>query len=208
MLIGYARVSTKDQNEARQIAALEAVGCEKIFMDKKSGKNFDRAEYNKMKKLLRFGDVLFVGDLSRFGRNKEEILAEWADLQTKEIDIVVMNMPILDTRKYKDLPGVQKLVSDLVLTILAWVVDDDRKRILESQRQGIAIAKAAGRYKGRPKKYTEDHAAMQHALELFEDGVKSPQQIQEITHVSRTAMYKRAKELGIKRKKRGVERSD
>ncbi|RQW65337.1 recombinase family protein [Listeria sp. SHR_NRA_18] len=203
MLVGYARVSTKEQNEARQMAALEEAGCEKIYMDKKSGKNFDRLEYNKMKKFLRFGDVLIVEDLSRFGRNKEEILAEWTSLQEKEVDIVILNMPILDTRKYKDLPGIQKLVSDLVLTILAWVVDDDRKRILESQRQGIAIAKAAGKYNGRPKKYTDDHAAMQHALELFEDGIKTNQEIQAITQVSRTAMYKRAGELGIKRKKRG-----
>ncbi|MBC1920484.1 recombinase family protein [Listeria booriae] len=201
MLIGYARVSTKEQNEARQLTPLKQAGCEKIFIDKESGRNFNRTEYNKMKKLLRFGDVLFVEDLARFGRNKEEILDEWANFQKQEIDIVILNMPILDTRKYRDLPGIQKLVSDLVLTILSWVVDEERKRILEHQRQGIAIAKAAGKYKGRPVKYTENEPSMSHALELYEKGIKSIDEITKITSVGRSTLYRKVRELGIKRKK-------
>src|SRR5690625_1036713 len=106
-----------------------------------------------MREKLRFGDVLVVHDLSRFGRNKEEIRDEWESLIKEEIDIVVLNMPILDTRKYKDLEGVGQLISDLVLTLLSWMVEEERERIRSAQREGIEIAKKQGKYRGRKKKY-------------------------------------------------------
>src|SRR5699024_4358296 len=106
MIIGYARVSSADQNLKRQINELEKFGCNKIFTEKQSGRNFkERSVFNEMRSKLRFGDVLVVHDLSRFGRNKEEIRDEWESLIKDEIDIVVLNMPILDTRKYKNLEG-------------------------------------------------------------------------------------------------------
>lgn len=156
MIIGYARVSTKEQNLDRQIKDLEDYGCEKIFLEKQSGKNFNRPIYQNMRSKLRFGDVLVVHDLSRFGRNKDEIRNEWKAIIDEEIDIVVLNMPILDTRKYKELPGVGQLVSDLVLTLLSWMVEEERQRITQAQREGIAIAKTKGKFKGRPMKYHEN----------------------------------------------------
>ncbi len=156
MIIGYARVSSKDQNLARQVKELESYGCERIFEEKHSAKDFVRPVFGEMRSKLRFGDVLVVHDLSRFGRNKEEIKSEWAALIAEEIDIVVLNMPILDTRKYKELEGVGKLVSDIVLTLLSWMVEEERNRIRSAQREGIEIAKAKGKFKGRPVKYKED----------------------------------------------------
>lgn len=156
MIIGYARVSSSDQNLDRQLKDLKEFGCEKIFTDKQSGKDFLRPSYKEMREKLRFGDVLVVHDLSRFGRKKQEIKNEWEKLVDEEIDIVVLNMPILDTRKYRELEGVGQLVSDLVLTLLSWMVDEERNRIKTAQREGIEIAKARGIYKGRKVKYSSE----------------------------------------------------
>ncbi|MFD1708924.1 recombinase family protein [Siminovitchia sediminis] len=154
MIIGYARVSSKDQNLARQVEELEEFGCEKIFTEKKSGNSFkERAIYYNMRKKLRFGDVLVVHDLSRFGRNKQDIKDEWESLMKDDIDIVVLNMPILDTRKYKELKGVGQLITEIVLSLLSWMVEEERERIRTAQREGIEIAKKKGKYKGRKKKY-------------------------------------------------------
>ncbi|OCX64161.1 recombinase [Lysinibacillus sp. AR18-8] len=153
MIFGYARVSSVDQNLDRQLKELEAFGCEKIYSEKKSGKDFARSVYGEMRSKMRFGDVLVVHDLSRFGRNKQEILNEWKQITEDEIDIVVLNMPILDTRKYKELAGVGQLVSDLVLTLLSWMVEEERNRIKTAQSEGIAIAKERGAFKGKPRKY-------------------------------------------------------
>lgn len=154
MIIGYARVSSSSQNLARQVSELEEFGCDKIFEEKQSGKNFkDRPVYQALKSKLRFGDVLVVHDLSRFGRSKQEIKDEWEALIKEEIDIVVLNMPILDTRKYKELEGVGQLVSEIVLSLLSWMVDEERNRIRLAQREGIEIAKKQGKFKGRKRKY-------------------------------------------------------
>lgn len=153
MIFGYARVSSQEQNLDRQVKELEAYGCEKIYTEKKSGKNFDRPVYKEMRSKLRFGDVLVVHDLSRFGRNKEEIRDEWKVLIQEEVDLVVLNMPILDTRKYRELEGVGQLVSDLVLTLLSWMVEEERNRIRTAQREGIEIAKEKGKFKGGARKY-------------------------------------------------------
>ncbi|WP_275670702.1 recombinase family protein [Neobacillus notoginsengisoli] len=125
-----------------------------MFEEKQSGKNFlERKVYHEMRSKMRFGDVLVVHDLSRFGRNKQEIKEEWEKLVEDEIDIVVLNMPILDTRKYKELEGIGQLVSDLVLMLLSWMVDEERERIKTAQREGIEIAKKEGKFRGGEKKY-------------------------------------------------------
>ncbi|MFE7064583.1 recombinase family protein [Sutcliffiella sp. NPDC057660] len=156
MIFGYARISSKSQNLSRQIKELEEYGCDRIFHEKQSGKDFDRPIYQEMRSKMRFGDVLVVHDLSRFGRNKKQILEEWKNLAEEEIDIVVLNMPILDTRKYKELEGVGQLVSDIVLTLLSWMVDEERERIRTAQREGIEIAKKLGKFKGGKKRYYKD----------------------------------------------------
>lgn len=153
MIFGYARVSSKKQNLSRQLKELEEYGCDRIYEEKQSGKNFERPVYKEMRSKMRFGDVLVVHDLSRFGRNKQEIKDEWEALVREEIDIVVLNMPILDTRKYKEIEGVGQLVSDLVLSLLSWMVEEERSRIKTAQKEGIEIAKKQGKFRAGKKRY-------------------------------------------------------
>lgn len=149
---GYIRVSSKDQNEGRQLQAMKEKGLDErdIFLDKQSGKNFDRAQYQLLKRMIRKGDVLYIHSLDRFGRNKEEILQEWNDI-TKNIqaDIVVMDMPLLDTTQFKDSLGT--FIADLVLQILSWMAEEERDRIRKRQREGIDVALQKGIAFGRPK---------------------------------------------------------
>lgn len=149
---GYIRVSTKEQNEGRQFDAMISAGINErdIYMDKQSGKNFDRPQYQLLKRIIRKGDVLYIHSLDRFGRNKEEILKEWNDLtKNLEADIVVMDMPLLDTTQYKDSLGT--FIADLVLQILSWMAEEDRNRIRKSQREGIDTALKNGVKFGRPE---------------------------------------------------------
>lgn len=195
MIIGYARVSSKDQNLERQIEELKKFGCEKVFTEKESAKSFkNRLVYEEMRNKLRFNDILVVHDLSRFGRNKEEILSEWKWLIDNEIDIVVLNMPILDTRKYKDLEGVGKLISDIVLSLLSWMVDEERERIRIAQSEGIKIAKSKGKYRGRKVKYHEyatgkDKIIYEEIIRLL-NASESVMNIHLKTGVSRNTIYK------------------
>lgn len=150
---GYGRVSSKEQNEARQIDSLQSIGVNQrdLYVDKASGKDFDREQYQIMKRAMREGDVLYVHSLDRLGRNKDDILAEWQEI-TKVIkaDIVVLDMPLLDTTKHKDSVGT--FVADLVLQVLSWIAQDERERIGKRQREGIDAAKRRGQHLGRPKK--------------------------------------------------------
>jgi DNA invertase Pin-like site-specific DNA recombinase len=152
MKIGYVRVSTKDQNEARQIASMHEAGVDKIYMDKQSGKNFARAEYQQMIADLKEGDIVILHSLDRLGRNYDEIKSEWSRI-TKEIkaDIIVLDMPLLDTTTSgESLTG--RFIADLVLQVLSYVAANERENILKRQAEGIAIAKEQGKYKGRAKK--------------------------------------------------------
>lgn len=153
-IFGYIRVSTKEQCEERQLIALRSFPVEKdkIFMDKLSGKDFDRPQYQKLLRKLRKGDILVVKSIDRLGRNYEEILNQWR-LITKEkrADIVVLDMPLLDTRHTgKDLTGT--FVADLVLQILSYVAQTERENIRQRQMEGIAAAKLRGVQFGRPRK--------------------------------------------------------
>ena len=151
MIYGYIRVSSIDQNEDRQLQALRArsVPAENIYLDKQSGKDFDRPQYKKLVKRLRAGDLLYIPSIDRLGRNYKEIQDQWRVL-TKEIgaDICVIDMPLLDTRNGKDLMGA--FIADLVLQILSFVAQNERENIRKRQEQGIAAAKARGVRFGRP----------------------------------------------------------
>jgi len=150
---GYVRVSSKDQNEARQIEEMKKLGIEDrhIFVDKESGKDFDREQYQGMVSMLREGDVIFIASIDRLGRNYKDILREWQRItKEKGADIVVLDMPLLDTRRDKDLTGV--LISDIVLQLLSYVAERERENIRKRQAEGIALAKARGAYKGRQPK--------------------------------------------------------
>lgn len=148
---GYLRVSSRDQNEHRQrIALLEMNVSEKnIFVDKQSGKNFDRPSYKCMVRRMKKDDLLYVKSIDRLGRNYEEILEQWRILtKEKGVDIVVLDMPLLDTRRGKDLMGT--FLSDVVLQVLSFVAENERINIRQRQAEGIAAAKARGVKFGRP----------------------------------------------------------
>jgi DNA invertase Pin-like site-specific DNA recombinase len=150
----YARVSSKDQSLERQIAAAKElrIAEEYIFIEKASGKDFKRPEYQLMKRMFRDGDVLYIPSLDRLGRNKQMILDEWRELiKVKQIDIVVLDMPLLNTMKYKDLNGIESLISDLILQLLSYMAEDERKRIRERQEEGIRVATQNGIKFGRKK---------------------------------------------------------
>ncbi|GAB3067565.1 recombinase family protein [Salinicoccus sesuvii] len=150
--IGYARVSTIGQNEERQIKPLKGYSCEKIFIDKQSGKDFNRTEYKNMKNYVREKDTIVFVELDRLGRNKNEINKEWEYFINKDVDIVVLDMPLLDTTKYQDDLG--KLLLNLAKEIISYNAEQERIRILERQTQGIEIAKREGKYKSRSKSYS------------------------------------------------------
>lgn len=188
MKIGYVRVSTVDQNEARQIEAMKTDGVEKIYMDKKSGKDFDRPEYQKMISELYEGDVLVIHSIDRLGRNYEEIIDEWRKI-TKEIgaDIVVQDMPLLNTCQSRDLTGT--LISDIVLQLLSYVAQRERENIRQRQREGIEIAKAQGKYKGRAKK--EINKELFESTKIrWQNGEITKVQFAEIMGISRGTLYK------------------
>ncbi|SHJ30862.1 recombinase family protein [Hespellia stercorisuis] len=150
---GYARVSSVSQNIDRQISALKDIGiCEKdIFIDKKSGMDFNRPSYRKMIKKLNSGDCLYIKSIDRLGRNYDEIIDQWRYIvREKNVDIIVLDFPLLDTRnKVNGITG--KFISDLVLQILSYVAQIERENIKQRQAEGIQIAKAQGKHLGRPK---------------------------------------------------------
>lgn len=148
---GYIRVSSKDQKENRQQIALKEVGVElrNIYIDKQSGKDFNRPQYKKMLRKLKKDDLLYIKSIDRLGRNYEEILQQWRILtKEKGVDIVVLDMPLLDTRRGKDLMGT--FLSDIVLQVLSFVAENERTNIKQRQAEGIAAAKAQGIKFGRP----------------------------------------------------------
>lgn len=150
----YVRVSSKDQSVERQISAAKEMGIpeEYVFIEKASGKDFKRPEYQLMKRMLRNGDILYIQSLDRLGRNKQMILEEWRELiQVKKIEIVVLDMPLLNTMRYKNLNGIETLISDLILQLLSYMAEDERNRIRARQKEGVAVAIRNGIKFGRRK---------------------------------------------------------
>lgn len=153
MIYGYVRVSGRDQNEDRQLIAMKELSIpdKNIFMDKQSGKDFNRPQYKKLLRRLKRDDLLYIKSIDRLGRNYEEIQNQWRILtKEKGIDIVVLDMPLLDTRRGKDLMGT--FLSDIVLQVLSFVAENERTNIKQRQVEGIAAAKAKGIRFGRPPK--------------------------------------------------------
>lgn len=150
MNYGYIRVSSRDQNEDRQLIALSALDIPKrqIYIDKKSGKDFDRPAYKRMVRRLKPDDVIYITSIDRLGRNYEEIQEQWREItRNRKADIVVLDMPLLDTRRGKDLIGT--FIADLVLQVLSFVAESERANIKQRQAEGIAAAKARGVQFGR-----------------------------------------------------------
>ena len=197
-IYGYVRVSSTDQNEERQIVALAEAGVpeKNIFMDKQSGKSFDRPQYKKLVKKLKTGDLLYVLSIDRLGRNYEEIQNQWRVI-TKEVgaDICVLDMPLLDTRQGKDLMGT--FIADLVLQILSFVAQSERENIKKRQEQGIAAAKAKGVRFGRPEIPLPDNFG-----KLVKDWEKKRTSFEEtlrLCNMSEATFYRKLREYRIKK---------
>lgn len=157
-IYGYIRVSSRDQNEDRQLIALKEVGVleKDIYLDKQSGKDFNRPQYKKLLRKMKKADLLYIKSIDRLGRNYEEILQQWHVLtKEKGVDIVVLDMPLLDTRRGKDLMGT--FLSDIVLQVLSFVAENERTNIKQRQAEGIAAAKAKGVRFGRPPRPLADN---------------------------------------------------
>ncbi|WP_066644965.1 recombinase family protein [Christensenella timonensis] len=152
-IYGYARVSAKDQNEMRQMVSLAAFPVErkKIFLDKLSGKDFNRPQYRRLLRKLKKGDILVIQSIDRLGRNYEEMIEQWRIItKEKQAHMVVQDMPLLDTRKGRDLTGT--LIADIVLQLLSYVAQTERENIKRRQAEGIAAARGRGIRFGRPRK--------------------------------------------------------
>lgn len=189
---GYIRVSSKDQNEGRQLEAMKQVGIDErdIFIDKQSGKDFNRQKYQLVKMMLRGGDVLYVQSLDRFGRNKEAILNEWKDItQNIKAHIVVIDMPLLDTTKYQDNLG--NLITDLVLQILSWLAEEERTKIKARQLEGIQLAKKQGKHLGRPKTEITDEFIT--AYNTWKKGTITAVEAMKQANLSKTTFYRLVK---------------
>lgn len=193
---GYVRVSSTDQNEDRQMIALHQVGVEDkhIFMDKQSGKDFERPQYKKMVKKMRHGDLLYVLSIDRLGRNYDEIQHQWRIL-TKEIgiDVCVIDMPLLDTRRSKDLLGT--FVADLVLQVLSFAAHNERDNIRKRQAEGIAAAKARGVHMGRP--VINAPPDFDQIVKLWEEKKITMEEAMKKCRMSETTFYRRRREMQL-----------
>lgn len=191
----YARVSARDQNLDRQIAAFIEFGIDKsrIFSDKKSGKDFERKGYKRLIKLLKRGDLLVIKSIDRLGRNYDQIIAEWAHItNTVGADILVLDMPILDTRTNAD-TLVGKFISDIVLQVLSFVAENERENIKARQADGIRIAKQNGVKFGRPKiEYSDKFIEV--AIDYINKGISSDRAIQ-ILDIKRENFYYHVRQI-------------
>ncbi len=198
---GYVRVSSWEQNEDRQIIALTEIGVpkENIYMDKQSGKDFERPQYKRLMRKLREGDILFIKSIDRLGRNYEEIQNQWRSItKEKKVDMVVIDMPLLDTRRDKDLLGT--FISDIVLQLLSYVAEQERTFIKQRQREGIAAAKKRGGKFGRPPKEAPPDFA--EIVEQWNKKEITQAEISKKLGMSQTTFYRRMREYQASRQKR------
>lgn len=191
MEYGYARVSTKEQNEARQVIALKEFGVpdNRIYIDKQSGKNFERPKYKKMVRKLKKGDLLVVKSIDRLGRNYEEILMQWSLIsKTIKADILVLDMPLLDTRKKNnDLTGT--FIADLVLQILSYVAQTERDVIKQRQAEGIEVAKKKGiRFGRKPLELPDNFLSV---CDEYKAGVLTVRKAAQKLSMSTTSFYRK-----------------
>ena len=198
---GHVRVSTIDQNEDRQLAAMAELKIppDNIYIDKQSGKDFNRPNYKALTRKLKKGDLLYILSIDRLGRNYEEIQNQWRILtKEKGVDVAVIDMPLLDTRLHKDLMGT--FISDLVLQILSFVAQNERENIRNRQAQGISAARKRGVRFGRTvKKPPENFAEL---IKQWERGILTFEEILKQTGLKESTFYRRLRELRIKKDKK------
>ena len=199
-IYGYVRVSTREQNEARQLIAMSeySVPERNIYIDKESGKNFEREKYKKLIKKVKEGDLIYIKSIDRLGRNYDEIIEQWRMIsKTKKADICVIDMPLLDTRRGKDLMGT--FISDIVLEILSFVAHNEREVILQRQKEGIEAAKARGVQFGRPVIPVPDNFNEVYAL--WADHKLSVRKAAEKCNMAESTFYYKARLLQESEKK-------
>ncbi|MCL2514261.1 MAG: recombinase family protein [Oscillospiraceae bacterium] len=193
---GYIRVSSADQNEDRQLVAMEGLAIPQgnLFIDKQSGKDFDRPNYQKMVGVLKKGDLLYIKSIDRLGRNYEEILNQWRILtKEKEVDIAVLDMELLDTRRDKNLLGT--FIADLVLQVLSFVAQSERETIRKRQAEGIAAAKARGvRFGKKPKEVPRNFGELVKKWERKQ--IKTAEML-ELCDMCRTTFYVKLNEYKL-----------
>lgn len=197
-IYGYIRVSSRDQNEDRQLLAIQqlSIAQENIFIDKQSGKDFQRPQYKKMVRKLKKDDVLYIKSIDRLGRNYAEILEQWRILtKSKGIDIVVLDMPLLDTRRGKDLMGT--FLSDIVLQVLSFVAENERENIRQRQAEGIAAAKARGVRFGRPEKELPDN--FEALVQAWEREQLPLSDVLDLCQISQSTFYRRRRDCRRRR---------
>jgi len=198
---GYVRVSSHDQNEDRQLIAMEQAGVPRsnIYMDKQSGKDFNRPNYKRLIKRLREGDLLYILSIDRLGRNYEEIQNQWRIItKEKKADIVVIDMPLLDTRRDKNLLGT--FISDMVLQLLSFVAENERNAIRSRQAAGIAAAKAKGVKFGRPVKEVSENFIEE--VELWAKKEIPLEEILQKYDICKATFYRRVKELELTKRRK------
>ena len=192
--IGYARVSSKEQHLDRQLAALK--GVDKLFTDKLSGANTNRPELQKMLAYIREGDIVLVTELDRLGRNNHDLTKIMNSIQNKGATLDVLNLPSMTG--IAD-PNLRQLMTNLIIELYKYQAESERKRIIERQQQGIALAKQQGKYHGRKPQYTQDDSRLQHAFKLYRAGM-SDIDVSRNTGIKRTTFIRYRVKYGIKRK--------
>lgn len=197
MELGYIRVSSKDQNEQRQLKKMSSLGIEDrfIFVDKASGKDFNRPRYQAMKEVIREGDVIYIDSLDRLGRNYDGIINEWKHItRVLKADIVILdNQSLFDSRKFREMGDMGKLMEDQFLSLLSYVAEQERKKIRQRQKEGIAIAKANGVKIGRPKIKIDDEF-IQVYNEWKDEKIKAVEAMDKL-NMSKATFYRRVKEF-------------
>lgn len=191
--IGYARVSTRDQNLDRQIEALKNFKVDKLFFDKMSGATTKRPELQKMLNYIRDDDIVVVTELDRLGRNNQDLTKIMGAIKAKGATLDILNFPSL--RGIED-PNLRQLMNNLILELYKYQAESERKRIKERQRQGIEIAKAEGRYHGRKPKYNRDSPQLQHAFKLYQDGMTDTA-VSKVTGINRVTFMRYRNQYGI-----------
>ena len=197
---GYVRISGVDQNEDRQMIAMNEHGIspERVFIDKQSGKDFERQAYKLLMENLEPGDLLYIKSIDRLGRNYDEILNQWRVLtKDRQVDIVVIDIPVLDTRRGKDLMGT--LIADLVLNLLSFVAQNERENIRQRQAEGIAAAKARGVRFGRPSKDPPENFGI--LVDQWERGKLPLSVLLKQTGIYKPTFYRRLREFQAAQKR-------
>ncbi|PEK41058.1 recombinase family protein [Bacillus toyonensis] len=205
-IYGYIRVSTKDQNEQRQLHKMMERGVEarRIFVDKASGRHFDRPQYQLLRKILSTGDIVYIDALDRMGRNYDEVISEWKYI-TRELqaDIIVLeNETLFDSRKFREMGDMGRLMEDQFLSLLSYVADQERKKIHQRQAEGISIAKAQGKHLGRPQLTLSTLSQQQlHIIEKTYSKWKNREitgvQFMELLELKKNTFYKIMKEYDL-----------